>query len=181
MLVAAYLRQSNFLDKPITCKKDAIFPIINAVIAEGIIIGASLTLHYLFGTTTVGALPGGLMDPAIKGFDAFIGFFFGLLGVYFIHMVARAISCIPVISKGLQWVGKHSAIFYLFHPIFLDLSAIVIFQKKRPWGTGQAFFYTAIVVVLLVIACLLIDLVIRRLGKKKKPEAPLEEGSSNGN
>ncbi|MBO5529572.1 MAG: acyltransferase [Bacilli bacterium] len=179
MLVAAYLRQSNFLDKPITCKKDAVFPIINAVIAEGIIIGTSLMLHNLYGTMTAGAFPGGQFDAAIKGFDAFVTFFYGLLGVYFIHMLSRAISCIPVISQCLQWMGKRSAIFYLFHPIFLELSAIVIFQKKIPWGRGQAFFYTAVVVALLILVCLLIDLLTKKLGKKKKAVMPQEEGTAD--
>ena len=72
-----------------------------------------------------------------------------------------------MVGKCLQWVGNHSAIFYLFHPIYLDLAAIVIFQKKIIWGHGQAYFYVLIVVVLLTATCLLIDL-FTKLAKRKQ-------------
>ena len=178
MLVAAYLRKSNFLDRPITCKKDMGFTIANAVVAEGFIVGASFLFHYQFGTMTLGSMPGGQLDPAIMGFDVFFVFTFGILGAYVIHTLSRGIACIPYVSKGLQWLGRHSAFFYLFHPIFLELSAIVIFQKTVPWGRAQAFFYTAVVVALLTLTCLLIDFLIKKAKQKKQgPEGGVSDGA----
>jgi len=180
MLVAAYLRKSNFLDRPVNGKKGVAFLAINALLAEGLIIGASFVLNGRFGTTTAGSMPSGLYDPAIGGFDAFVTFVFGLLGVYAVHTLCRLLARIPVVNTCLQWLGKRSAIFYLFHPIFLELSAIVIFQKKIPWGRGQAFFYVAVVMALLTGTCLLVEFLRKKIRSKKAIETPSEETVSDG-
>ena len=169
MLTGAHLRKYNFLEKEITCKKDAIIVGINALLAEGIVIGVGLFCYYRFGSTTAGMLPGSKFDDNIKGFDAFVAFLFAIAGTYFIHNLSRLIEKIPYLSKGLVWVGDHSAIFYLFHPIFLDLFAIAVFQKRIEWGIGQAFFYAAVVFASLVLVCLLLDFLIKK--RKNKREA----------
>lgn len=177
MLVAAYLRKSNFLDRPVEGKKGVVFLILNALLAEGLIIGASFVLNACFGTTTAGSLPSGLFDPAIRGFDAFVAFAFGLLGIYFVHTLSRGIARVPILGTCLQWLGKRSAIFYLFHPIFLELAAIAIFQKKIPWGRGQAFFYVAVVLAALTLTCLLIEWIAKKIrSKKKESEAGVSDG-----
>ena len=175
MLTGAYLRQHRFLDREIHSKKDIVLTGINMLVAEGIVVSVCLFCYFQFGSTNVGSLPGGQFDPHIKGFDAFVSFGFGILGTYFIHMVSRLIELIPFVGKGLQWVGKHSAMFYLFHPIFLDLTAIVIFQKRVVWGRGQAFFYVAVTVALLVAICLLMDWI-----KKKKNRGSGGANENNG-
>lgn len=180
MLVAAYLRKYNFLDRPINGKKGVVFTVINALVAEGLIIGTSFVLHYTYGSMMVGAMPGGQLDPAIKGFDAFVSFAFGILGVYFIHTASRGIACIPVIRNGLQWVGKRSAIFYLFHPIFLELFAIAIFRKTVPWGRAQAFFYVVVVLAAMILVCLLVELIVKKVRNKKIDEEPPAEAPSDG-
>ena len=162
MLTAAYLRQSHFLNRRILTKKASIRHAINMVIAEGVIVGTCLACHYKFGATLTGSLPGGMFDPVLKGFDAIIAFAFSILGAYFIHTFCRMLKYVPVVSTVIQWIGNHSAIFYLFHPIFIDLVAIVIFQKKRMWGLGQAFFYVFVVVALISGVCLLLDLFIKK-------------------
>ena len=171
MLTAAYLRKSNFLDKEIVTKKDFVLRGINALIAEGLIVGTCLVCYFLFGATTVGSLPGGMFDAKIKGFDAFVSFGFGLLGTYFIHTLCRLIARIPVLGKCLQWVGNHSALFYLFHPIFLELAAIAIFQKQILLGRTQAFVYLPVVLGFLVLTCLLIDFIIKSRKKKREQKA----------
>ena len=180
MLVAAYLRKFDFLDRPIADKKGLAFTIANAVIAEGLIAGTALFLHFKVGTMTAGAMPGGQFDPAIMGFDAILSFAFGILGVYFIHTLGRGIAMIPVVGTCLQWVGKRSALFYLFHPIFLELSAIVIFQKKVPWGRAQAFFYLFVVIALMVLAFLLIELLVRKAKRKKEPVEAIAGQTEDG-
>ena len=170
MIVAAYLRQSNFLNKEIKTKKDFIVTGINMIVAEGIIVGICLFCHYQFGAMVTGTLLGGQFDGALKGFDCLIGFAFGILGTYFLHNACRLIGKIPVLGKTLGWVGAHSALFYLFHPIFLDLTAIVIFQKKIIWGHNQAYFYVLIVVILLSLAAFLIDLITKKIKEKKQPQ-----------
>ena len=72
----------------------------------------------------------------------------------------------------LQWVGNHSAIFYLFHPVFLELAAIAVFQKRVIWKGAQEYVYVAIIVALLVLTCLLIDLIFK---KKHKHEEIIEK------
>ncbi|MBQ7243915.1 MAG: acyltransferase [Bacilli bacterium] len=170
MLTGAYLRQSNFLEREITSKRDIALHAVNMVVAEGLVVGTCLFCYFQYGSTLVGAMAGGLLEPRLKGFDAFISFAFSIIGTYFIHTLCRLIIRIPVIGKCLQWLGNHSAIFYLFHPVFLELTAIVIFQKKIMWGIGQAFFYAAVVVVLLILTCLLMDLIVQKR-KRKKPLA----------
>ena len=172
MLTAAYLRKSHFLNRRILSKKDSVHHAINMLIAEAIVVGTCLVCHYQFGALLTGSLPGGMFDPVMKGFDAIIAFVFSIVGTYFIHTLCRLIKHIPVVGISLQWIGNHSAMFYLFHPIFLDLAAIVIFQKKRMWGLGQAFFYVFVVVALLTGACLLIDLIMKKkhLVSKTKEE-----------
>ena len=169
MLTAAYLKQSNFLNKEITSKKDIVFISINALIAEGLVVGLCLLCHYLFGAMTTGSLPGGQFDGQLKGFDAFISFAFGIFGTYFLHTACRLINHIPVVGKCLQWVGNHSAIFYLFHPVFLDLTRIVFFQKQIMWGQAQAFFLVGIVILMLTLVCLLMDFIIKKIREKKQP------------
>ena len=171
MLTASYLRQSHFLNRRVVSKKDSIMKGINMLVAEGIIIAICLVCYYQFGATITGSLPGGKFDAKLKGFDAFVAYAFGILGTYFLHTLCRLIKHIPVVGACLQWVGNHSAIFYLFHPVFLNLAAIVIFQKKVPWGRAQAFFYVAVVVLLLTGVCLLMDLIF----KKRHPEVNIEE------
>ena len=167
MLTGAYLRQSNFLDREITSKKDVAFHVINAILAEGIVAGTCFLCYYLFGATMTGSLPGGRFDPALQGFDALISFAFGIIGTYFLHTVCRLIVRVSGLGKGLQWIGNRSAIFYLFHPIFLDLTAIVVFQKTVPWGRAQAVFYAAVVIALMTGVCLLVEFISRKIKQKK--------------
>lgn len=162
MLTGAYLRKSHFLNRRIKSKKDIVFHGINMVVAEGIVAGTCLVCHYHFGALLTGSFPGGMFDPVMKGFDAIIVFVFSIIGTYFIHTLCRLIKRVPVLSVSLEWIGNHSAIFYLFHPIFIDLAAILIFQKQRMWGIGQAFFYVAVVVAMLTVTCLLLDLIFKK-------------------
>ena len=157
MLTGAYLKQHSFLEREVKSKKDVLIYGLFALLAEGVVVGISLFCHFQFGSTTVGALPGGLFDAKIKGFDAFATFVMGVAGVYFLHTVCRVIVRLPVLGKCLQWFGSHSAIFYLFHPIFLELASLVIFQRKIVWGHAQAFFFVAVVVALLSLTCFLLD------------------------
>ena len=174
MLTGAYLRQSQFLDRDLTSKKDIAFATANALIAEGIIVGTAFLCNALFGGITTGSMMGGKFDSALRGFDAFICFGFGILGTYFLHTLCRLIVRVPFFGKGIGWIGTHSAFFYLFHPIFLDLVAIVVFQKRVLWGKAQALFYVVVVVALMVGVCLLIDFIL----KKRKKNKPLKEASS---
>lgn len=162
MLTAAYLRKSHFLNRKVKCPRDLIFHGVNMIVAEGVVVGTCLVCHYQWGALLTGLLPGGMFAPILKGFDAFIGYFFAILGTYFIHTLCRLIKHIPVVSVVLEWLGNHSAIFYLFHPIFIDLVAIVVFRKQRMWGIWQAFFYVGVVVLLLAGLCALIDLIVKR-------------------
>lgn len=171
MLTAAYLRQFHFLNRPVPNRKDKAFLITNAIIAELIVFGTCVVCYFQFGSVLTGSLPSGLFDPTLKGFDAFIAFAFGILGTYFIHTVCRLIKHVPVLGVSLQWVGNHSALFYLFHPVVLDFVAIVFFQKRVIWGVGQAYFYVFVTIFLLVGIGLLTDL----LAKKKKVDRPLVE------
>jgi len=175
MLTAAYLRQSHFLNKRIRTKKDIIFHTINALIAEGIIIATCFVMYYRFNATTTGALPGGLFDTNLKGFDAFIAYAFGILGTYFIHTVCRLIKRIPILGTSLAWVGNHSAFFYLFHPIFITLIMSLIFKKEVILGAGQAYVYFAFTFACLVLCCFIIDLIIKR----KHIATPIKEEIDN--
>ena len=175
MLTAAYLRQSHFLNRRILSKKDSWHHAINMIVAEGLIVGISLACHYHFGALLTGSIPGGMFDPSLKGFDAFIVFVFSIVGTYFLHTLCRLIKHIPVVGIVLQWIGNHSAIFYLFHPIPLILASIIFFQKKIVWGHAQAFFFVAFAVIFLSGVCLLMDLII----KKKQIKRPIAEEIEN--
>ena len=79
MLTAAHLRQSRFLNKRIRSKKESILHCINALVAEGLIIGISLACHYHFGAVLTGSIPGGLFDASLRGFDAIIAYVFSII------------------------------------------------------------------------------------------------------
>ena len=175
MLTGAYLRKFDFLEREVKSKKDIALHGLFALLSEGAIVGIGLLCYYQWGAIGVGSLPGGKFDGTIKGFDAFIAFSFGILGTFFLHTLCRALIRIPLFGKAIQWVGQHSAFFYLFHPIFLELVGIAFFQKRILWGIGQAFFYVAVVVLLLTGVCLLIDLL-----KKKKRPTPADEPQKEG-
>lgn len=166
MLTAAHLRQHHFLNIYVTSKKKMITFGINMLIAEGIVVGICLACYYQFGATITGSLPGGQLDPHLKGLDAIIAYIFGIVGTYAIHTACRLIKFIPIVGKFLQFVGIHSATFYLFHPIFLDLAEIIFFQKKIVLGTGQAFIYVAFIVAAISLVCLLLHFI----HKKRHPE-----------
>lgn len=176
-LTAAYLRQVNFLDKEISSKKDIVFLAANAVIAEGLIFLTCLLCYHLFGSTATGSIPGGQFDAHLKGFDAFIAFAFGILGIYFVHTLCHLLVQIPVVGYCLQWVGKHSAFIYLFHPIFLDLVIIALFQKRILWGRAQAFVYLAAVFALLVLSCMLMDYIAKKRAQKKEAQASADDAN----
>ena len=171
MLTAAYLRQWHFLNRRVESKKHSILMGVNAIVAEGLIVGTCLLCHYQFGAFFTGSLPAGQFDPALGGFDAIISFFFGILGTYFLHTLCRLIKHIPVVGFALAYIGNHSSTFYLFHPIFVVLVSTVIFQKNIVMGDFQPFFYVFVVVVLLVGLCLLLDFIV----KKKHIERPIVE------
>lgn len=175
MLTAAYLRQVNFLDREIASKKDIVLHSINAVVAEGLIFLTCLLCYNLFGSTAAGSLPGGQFDATLKGFDAFVSFAFGILGTYFIHTLCRLLIRIPVVGYCLQWVGQHSAFIYLFHPVFLDLVIIAVFQKRILWGQAQAFVYLAIVLTLMVPSCMLLDYIAKKRAEKKEAKADSDD------
>ena len=171
MLTASYLRQSHFLTRRIKTRKDIAFHVINALIAEGIVVGICLFSYYYSGAVLPGSLPGGKFNSNLRGIDAFVTFLFAFLGTYFVHTVSRMFRHIPVVGTCLQWLGNRSAVFYLFHPIPLIFAQIVFFQKKIVLGVGQAFIYFAFVFACLILICLLIDYFI----KKKHVVIPIKE------
>ena len=148
------------------------------IIAEGIIVGTCFACHYHFGALLTGSLPGGLFDYSLRGFDAFIAFFFSIIGTYFIHTLCRLIKHVPGLGSFLQWVGNHSAVFYLFHPIFLTFASIVFFQKRYMWGIGQGFIYLGFTLAMLILTCLIIDLIVK---KKKATGFFYKSGAGDGN
>ena len=166
MLTAAYLRQSEFLNRKIETKKEIVLHTINAVIAEGLVIGIALSCHYHFGATLTGSIPGGLFDYSLRGFDAFIAFTFSIIGTYAIHTFCRLLKRVPLLGSGLQWIGNHSAIFYLLHPIFITFASIVFFQKRIMWGEAQAIIFLVFTVAMLTILGLILDYI----SKKKHPK-----------
>lgn len=176
MLTASRLRQSRFLNKRIHNKKESILHAINAIIAEGLIIGTCLACHYHFGAVITGSMPGGLFDSALRGFDAIIAFFFSIIGTYFIHTVCRLIKHVPYLGDALQWIGNHSAIYYLLHPIFITLASIAFFQKRIMWGKAQAIIFMVFTVAMLTLLCLLIDFIAK---KKHIRSQMLEEIQNN--
>ena len=148
------------------------------IAAEGIVVGTCLLCHYQFGAIFTGSTPGSMFDPVLKGFDAFIAFTFSIIGTYFLHTLCRLIKHIPVVGKALQWVGNHSALFYLFHPIFIAIVSILFFQRKIIWGVGQAFFYTAVVVILLTGLGLLIDFLLKKKNFKSEMIEEIENAKA---
>lgn len=175
MLTASYLRQSHFLTKKISNKKDIIFHTINVVIAEGIVISVSLLAYYQKGAVLTGALLGGRFDPSLKGLDVPITYLFAIIGTYLIHTTCRIFRHIPLVGKSLQWIGQHCAIFYLFHPIPLMFVSAIIFQNKLVLGRGQAFVYITFIFAILIPTCLLLDFII----KKKHVPTPIKEEIDN--
>lgn len=178
MLTASHLRQHHFLNLRILSKKDSLFHAINMLVAEGIVVGTCLVCHYQFGAILTGSIPGSMFDPVLKGFDALIAFVFSIVGTYFMHTLCRLIKHIPLIGKALQWVGNHSALFYLFHPVFIAILSILIFQKKVIWGIGQAFFYVGITVALLTGVGLLIDFILKKKNFKSEAIEEIENAKA---
>lgn len=178
MLTAAHLRQHHFLNLRILSKKDSLFHAINMFVAEGIIVGTCLLFHYRFGAILTGSIPGSMFDPVLKGFDAPIAFVFSIVGTYFIHTLCRLIKHIPLVGKALQWVGNHSALYYLFHPVFIAILSILIFQKKVIWGIGQAFFYVGITVTLIAGVGLLIDFILKKKNFKSETIEEIENAKA---
>ena len=176
MLTAAYLRQSHFLTKKTTGKKDIVFRAINVIIGEAIVIGVSFLAYYQKGAVLTGALLGGRFDPALKGIDVPITYLFAIMGTYIINTTCRIFRHIPVVGTCLQWVGQRSGIFYLFHPIPLMFVSAIIFQGKLVLGQGQGFIYMAFILATLIPACLLMDFIIK---KKHIPTPTKEEIDSN--
>lgn len=171
MLTAAHLRQYHFLNLRILSKKDSLFHALNMIIAEALVVGICLVCHFRFGAFYTGSIPGGQYDPIMKGFDPLITFIFSIIGTYFLHTLCRLIKHIPVVGKALQWIGNHSAVYYLFHPIFIAMLSILFFQRKVVWGQFQGVFYGLVAVILLAGLSFLLDF----LYKKKKVKSDIIE------
>lgn len=170
MLLAAYLKKFNFLDRKIETKKDLIINIINVIVAEGIVVSISLFGYFKFGSTMIGSLPGGQFDQYIKGFDAFVSFVVGFLGVYVLHQTSRIINRIPGVAFVLDWYGQYSSYVYLLHPICLSFVHTVMFGQQKLVGDFQPYLYTFITIGMLVVIFIIADLVILKIKKRKAPE-----------
>ena len=168
MLLAAYLKQFNFLDKKPETKKGWVIHVANVLVAEGIIIGIGLFSYYHWGQTLVGSLPGGSFNGFLKGFDVFFAFAIGFLGTYVIHQVSRLITLVPVVSNILDWYGRHSAYVYLAHPICLSFIHTVIFkEQKTVVGGFQPYLYVFMTIAILVVIFLLVDYLVALIKSKK--------------
>lgn len=172
MLLAAYLKQFNFLDKKPENKKELGFLIINAIVAELIVVGIGLFGYFYYGTTMLGALPGGMFNSYIKGYDAFVSFILGFLGTYAVHQAARVIGKIPVVSFLFEWYGRHSTYVYLFHTIVLSFIHRVIFRGEHVLGGFQAFAYSFMTIGIMILIFIVVDAIIR--GIKHKKQSPAE-------
>ena len=168
MLLAAYLKQSNFLERKIESKKDLVFTIINALVAEGIVAGIGLFGYFQYGSTMIGALPGGMFDPNIRGFDAFVSFAVGFLGTYFIHQVCRIINLIPGVSFALDWYGKRSSYVYLLHPVILSFIHYVLFRQQILFGDFQPYLYSFTTIGFLVAIFVITNFIVIKIKQKKK-------------
>ena len=167
MLVGAYVKEKDLLNIPLDNKKNIIISIVLMVVFEGIIFGLGLMCYYAFGATTVGALPGGALNPTIKGFDALVTFAMAILGTFAIHTLMRFLAKIKFISFFFGLLGKNVAVIYLTHPIFISYIHTLIFGRNYDTlGWFQPYMYTIITVVLL----LGIFLLVNKLKKKKQKE-----------
>ena len=169
MLLAAYLKQFNFLDKKIESKKDLMFLIINTVVAELVVVGIGLFGYFYYGSTMVGSLPGGMFDSNIKGFDAFVSFIMGFLGTFVVHQLSRLIMKVPVLSTVFDWYGRHSSYVYLSHPLFLSFIHTIIFQEQTKVGGFQPYLYVFMTIAMLVVIFLFVDWIIAIIKNKKHP------------
>ena len=166
MLVGAYVKQKEILNIPLDNKKNIIVSIILMIVFEGIIFGLGLLCYYAFGATTVGALPGGALNPTIKGFDVFVTFVMSILGTFAIHTLMRYLSKIKVFSFFFGILGKNVAIIYLTHPIFISYIHTLIFGRNyNVLGWFQPYMYTIITITILLGIFILV-----RIIKKKEPK-----------
>ena len=168
MLLAAYLKQFNFLERKIETKRDLVFTIINALVAEAIVAGVGLLGYFRYGSTMIGSLPGGMFDPYIKGFDAFVSFIVGFLGTFAIHQVSRALNLVPGVSFALDWYGRHSSYVYLLHPVCLTFIHYVMFREQKLFGDFQPYLYSFVTIGILVVLFILVDFIISKIKQKKK-------------
>ena len=169
MLLAAYLKQFNFLDKKVESKKELLFLIINTVVAELVVVGIGLFGYFYYGSTMVGSLPGGMFDSNIKGFDAFVSFIMGFLGTFVVHQLSRLIMKVPVLSTVFDWYGRHSSYVYLSHPLFLSFIHTIIFQEQTKVGGFQPYLYVFMTIAMLVVIFLFVDWIIVIIKNKKHP------------
>ena len=169
MLLAAYLKQFNFLERKIETKKDLVFTIINALVAEASVAGVGLLGCFRYGSTMIGSLPGGMFDSNIKGFDAFVSFIMGFLGTFVVHQLSRLIMKVPVLSTIFDWYGRHSSYVYLSHPLFLSFIHTIIFQEQTKVGGFQPYLYVFMTIAMLVVIFLFVDWIIAIIKNKKHP------------
>ena len=173
MLLAAYLKKFNFLEHKIETKKDLAFTIINALAAEAVVAGIGLFGYFYYGSTMIGALPGGMFDANIKGYDAFISFIVGFLGTFFIHQVCRLICKIPYVSFALDWYGRHSLYTYLSHGVVLCFIHTIIFKEQKVMGGFQPYGYSFMTMGILISIYIIVDVIIYQIKQKKnKTEVP---------
>ena len=168
MLLAAYLKKFNFLDRKVESKRDLGYIILNTVAAEAVVAGIGLFGYFTYQSTMLGALPGGMFNSRIKGYDAFISFGIGLLGTYAIHQVSRILNIVPVISNVLDWYGRHSSYVYLLHPICLSFIHTIMFGQRKMMGGATPYVYTFITIGMLVVIFLLIDFIIYKIKNSKR-------------
>lgn len=167
MLLAAYLKQFNFLDQKVENKKDLGLLITNTLVAEVIIVGIGLFGYFAYGSTMIGSLPGGMFNSVLKGYDAFIAFIMGILGTFVVHQMSRLICLAPFVSYILDWYGQHSSLVYLLHPICLTFIHYVIFRGKIVLGGFQPYLYVFMTIAILVVLFLFIDWIISKIKSKK--------------
>ena len=171
MLTGAYLSQKKALDRPLDNKKSIIIAIVQIVIAEGIIFGLSLLCYFAFGATTVGALAGGSFNSVIKGFDALVAYVMALFGTILVHTIMRLLNKIKIFALFFGCLGKHVALVYVTHPIFISYIHTIIFGRNfNVLGWFQPYAYTILTLVLFIGISLLIGMLINKNNKKKTEE-----------
>ena len=176
MLTGAYLSQRKALDRPLDNKKSIMIAIGQMILAEGVIFGLSLLCYFAFGATTVGALAGGSFNGIIKGFDALVAYVMALFGTILVHTIMRLLNKIKILSLFFGYLGKHVALVYVTHPIFISYIHTIIFGRNfGVLGWFQPYAYTILTLILFIGISLLFGMLINKKNKKKMEEVSDEE------
>jgi hypothetical protein len=173
MLCGAYFGQLKLLHKGTVPLK---WNILNTI--------SAFAIYFVIGLLypKAGWFAAGTLGNHIGFWDVFITFLSGVFGAYILVNVGKVIEKIPVIGKGLEWIGVNTLPILLIHMCLIRFYNDILHVQKQPMGTiiEKTNWMSVLVFILAVISTAVLILLFQFVKKCICVKKGVKNESFNG-